>query len=110
MQQFLKMIKIMLKETKTVEETANNCLVLEAHGAESSEVRGNEDCLLCAVRKAEIKLTAQKSQQEEKTEHLNISLQNSRKNVQRDVNRGKNHRTSTYFPGSGICVQSRRRD
>lgn len=60
--------------------------------------------------KLQVCIFAQKSQQEEKTEHLNISLQNSRKNVQKDVNRGKNHRTSTYFPGSGICVQSRRRD
>lgn len=73
MQQFLKMIKIMLKETKTVEETPNNCLVLEAHGAESSEVRGNEDCLLCAVRKAKIKLTAQKSQQEGKVKAVKCS-------------------------------------
>lgn len=56
-----------------MEETANNCLVLEAHGAESSEVRGNEDCLLCAVRKAEIKLTAQKSQQEGKVKAVKCS-------------------------------------
>lgn len=55
------------------DKIGNNCLLLEAHRAGSSEVTENEEHLLCAVRKVEIKLTAEKRQEEGKVKAVKFS-------------------------------------